>query len=131
MQERKFMFYRFISTNISSYRIQLFRFNLFLGVLYFTDFLLNLILLNHFNLIFFSLTIIFISIAMAISIYKFNRIVISLSRDFSLLLVVLVTSYYGIFSGKETGFFLFFFYVLMVLPYIVNFKTEEKDFLLT
>lgn len=128
MRDKKYLLYRFISTNVSSYRIQLFRFNIFLAVIYFSNFILDLLLLKNFNSIFLGLSIAFLILGLSISLYKFNRVFISLSRDFTIIVVTLITAFYGLLYSKQTGFFLYFFYVLLVLPYVVNFKTEEKRF---
>lgn len=50
-------------------------------------------------------------------------------RSFIVLGILFNTVYFSLVYGLETGFFLFYFFNLLSIPYLVNFKSEEKTFI--
>lgn len=120
---------RLLTINLSSYRIQLVRLSFFLSILYLFYFVQEYIVFQSFDGFLLILFFLFLFIGLSIIVFKFNRAYVHTMRTVSLLLIAFITVYYHLHYGVETGFFLFYFFNLLSMPYLISFKAEEKNIL--
>ncbi len=114
--------------NLSSYRIQLVRFCFFLTILFLFYFVQEIVLLHTYNHLLLFLSSLTLSLGFSIIFFKFNRRYINFIRTLILFGVLLNTVFFNLTYGVEVGFYLYYFFNLLSIPYLVSFKTEQKTF---
>lgn len=128
MKSIRLLIYSFFSINLSSFRVQLIRLSLFLTFVYLFYFIEQYILFKQLDYTVLIASFFFLISALSVKIYKFNRTYISKMRIITMVVVTCLTTYYHLRYGIDGGFYLFYFFNLISIPFLMNFKLEEKSF---
>lgn len=111
---------------ISSYQIQLDRFNFFLAAIASYFFILDYLIERQTKLYFIIPILSFIIIAFINIYFKVNRTVFTILRSITIIGIICFFIVCFMHFGKETGTYIFYPFILLSIPYLIDIRTEVK-----